>query len=271
MAAAIGLKAWQVVAVAAVATLALSVAGCGNAELTPPSLATGTVSSEAGASVATPDRMEGNPFHDASAQALAGRQVIANPSLAEIMQPVGGLPEMSLGRADAPVTIIKYASMTCPYCRLFQIDVFPELKRQYIDTGKVRLIIREFPIGFQSGSATIAMRCVAEAKRFDVYDKLMRQQVAWVSQEVRTDPILKVAAQSGLTREQFDACRQNQALVKDLAAIKERGRALGIVGTPNFFINRRLIKSTLALKDVKAIIDPLLAGGGAAPAVAPKS
>ena len=244
------------------ATAALAACGGG---LSPASLGTGTAtaSSESGTSDGTADRMEGNPFHDSTALTLAGRSVIANPTLAEVMQPASSLPEMALGRADAPVTIIKYASMTCPFCRQFQIEVYPELKRQYIDTGKVRLILREFPIGFQSGAATVALRCVPEAKYFQAYDKLMRQQSVWVSMEVRTDPILKVAGEVGLTREQSDACRQDQALVRDLNAVKERGRTLGIVGTPNFFINGRLVKSALTLKDVKALIDPILAGGGA--------
>src|SRR5262249_50054143 len=126
------------------------------------------------------------------------------------------------------------------------------------DTGKVRFIIREFPIGFQSGAATIALRCVPPAKYFLLYDRLMRQQSVWVSQEVRTEPILKVASEVGLTREQFDACRQNQGMIQGLNAIKERGRTLGVIGTPNFFVDGKLIKSVLTLKDVKALVDPVV-------------
>ena len=81
------------------------------------------------------------------------------------MQP-GELPEMALGRTDAPVTIVQYASMTCPYCRQFQRETFPVLKREYIDTGKVRYVLREFPIGKQSGLATIALRCAPPRQVF---------------------------------------------------------------------------------------------------------
>ena len=84
--------------------------------------------------------------------------MIQNPSLAEVMRP-GPLPEFSIGREDAPVTIIQYASLTCPFCKRFQAEVYPVLKRDYIDTGKVRYMIREFPIGKTSGMATIALRC----------------------------------------------------------------------------------------------------------------
>ena len=237
---------------------------CSGGGLPPPSLATGGTplrnrAQRNQAPRQPPIRVKASPFSDNTGLALVTRTVIEKPTLAEVMQPASTLPEMSLGRADAPVTIIKYASMTCPYCRQFQMDAFPTLKRDYIDTGKVRLILREFPIGFQSGAATLALRCVPEARYFQAYDKLMRQQAVWVSQEVRAEPILKVAAEVGLTREQFDACRADKGLVRELNAIKERGRTLGIVGTPNFFINGRLIKNTLTLKDIKAIIDPLLA------------
>lgn len=268
-----GLSSANALVAAGIALLAL--AGCGSSGVSVPTLGAGnggtstTALVTTTATAATPDRMDGNPFQDSNVIGLSGREVIANPTLAEVMQPSSSLPEMSLGRADAPVTLIKYASMTCPYCRQFQMEVFPELKRQYIDTGKLRLILREFPIGFQSGLATVALRCVPKSKYFQAYDKLMRQQNQWVSQEIRPEPIAKVMADLGLSAGQFEACRQDKVLVGALNAVKERGRTLGIVGTPNFFINGRLVKSTLTLRDVKALIDPLLTGSN--PATTQKS
>jgi protein-disulfide isomerase len=260
-------RTYGIIAATTALTLALALAACGNTNLlTPQSEATGALTSDAAAGRTSADRGEGNPFTDRSSQVLAAREVIANPTLEEVMRPAGSLPEMSLGRADAPVTLIKYASMTCPFCRQFQMEAFPELKRQYIDTGKMRFILREFPIGFQSGLATVALRCVPEAKYFQAYDRLMRQQNTWASQEVRPDPILKAVADLGLSREKFETCRQDQGMIQALNAVKERGRSLGIVGTPNFFINGRLVKSTLTLNDVKAIIDPILAGQNTATA-----
>lgn len=244
---------------AAIAALALG--ACGNADVASMG-AVGTGSVTMSSDTGSADDSFRNPFNSGGAQPIAGRQVIANPTLAELMQPSSSLAEITVGRADAPVTIIKYASMTCPYCAKFQREVFPELKRQYIDGGKVRLIIREFPIGFQSGAATIALRCAPADKQLALYDKLMAQQAVWVSQEVRHEPILKVASQVGLTRQQYDACREDKMLVAELNKVKERGRTLGIVGTPNFFINGRLIKSELSLPALKAIIDPLIATGG---------
>lgn len=201
-----------------------------------------------------------DPFSDSATPAGRPlREVIQNPTVADVMLP-GPIPEFSLGRAEAPVTIIKYASLTCPFCKRFQATVFPTLKRDYIDTGKVRFIIREFPIGKTSGMATIALRCAPMNRYLDLYGRYLASQAQWVSQEVRIEPILKVAQGVGLTAEQFDSCRQNQGMIAALNQVKDRGRELGVIGTPNFFINGRLVKKELGLQELREMIDPLVAG-----------
>ncbi len=185
------------------------------------------------------------------------REVIANPTIAEIMQ-AGPLPEMAFGRPNAPVTIVQYASLTCPYCRRFHKETFPKLKREFIDTGKVRYILREFPIGKTSGAATIALRCAKPEKYLELYGKFLEQQPAWVSLEVRPDAIFKVASQVGMTRQQFDACRENQSMIDGLKWVKDRGRTLGIIGTPNFFVEGTLIKKVLTIEEIRAMVEPLL-------------
>src|SRR5262249_32809713 len=224
----------------------------------------------AAAGEVTPDTPAFNPFSNAPPSSVGRREVMQNPSLEEILKP-GELPEMALGRKDAPVTIVQYASMTCPICRRFLAETFPTFKREYIDTGKVRFILRaEFPIGKQSGLATVALRCAPPEKYFVLYEKFMTQQASWVSQEVRPDPIFQVAAQVGMTRAQFDSCREHGGRIAAINGIKERGRTLGVIGTPNFFINGKLVKSFQSIADIRAMVDPVIAGR-AAPGVVPVS
>lgn len=244
---------------AAVLLLTGWLAGCGSTlpSLSPATASISTDSSGLGAySSTTSDTNESmpTPFGDPNATASTGREVIQNPTVADIMAQ-SPLPEMSWGRPDAPVTIVQYASMTCPHCRNFHLTVYPELKRRFIDTGKVRYILREFPIGKSSGNATIALRCAAPDKYLELYGKFMEQQPSWVSLEVRLDAIYAVAKQVGMTRPQFDACLQNQDMIAKLKWVKDRGRKLGIIGTPNFFIGTKLLKKELTLAEIADYVE----------------
>ncbi|MEZ5853703.1 MAG: DsbA family protein [Hyphomicrobiaceae bacterium] len=225
--------------------------------------AAGSGGAYAGAASADRSAAPFNPFAPEGASDLRLREVIAKPTLAQIHAPPP-LPEFSLGRADAPVVMVKYMSLTCQYCRRFMAETFPILKKDYIDTGKVRLIIREFPIGKSSGNATIALRCAPMDKYLTLYQKFLQQQAQWVAQEVRTDAIFKVASEVGMKREQFDACMKNQSMIEALKQVKDRGRQLGIIGTPNFFIGDKLVKNVIGMPEIRAIVDPML-GAGASP------
>lgn len=202
-----------------------------------------------------------NPFSPDASTDRPEREVLANPSLEEVLKS-GPLPEFSLGRPDAPVVMVKYMSLTCPHCRRFMAETFPALKREYIDTGKVRLVIREFPIGKTSGNATIALRCAPMSEYLTLYRKFLEQQPTWVSQEVRPEAILKVASQVGVTPSQYDACVKDQSMIAGLNAVKERGRQLGIIGTPNFFIGNRLVKSVVGMAEIRVMVDAALGGRG---------
>ena len=201
----------------------------------------------------TADKAGFNPYNQISETEQSAREVIKNPSMAEVMQ-AGPLGEMSWGSPTAPVTLVQYASLTCPYCRKFHLETYPQFKREYIDTGKVRYILREFPIGKSSGTATIALRCAPADKYLPLYGKFMEQQGAWVSQDVRIEQISKVAAQVGITGDQFSACLKNQDMIAKLNQIKDRGRKLGVIGTPNYFVNGKLVKSIIGLDDIRAAV-----------------
>ncbi|MBR2534587.1 MAG: DsbA family protein [Hyphomicrobium sp.] len=248
--------------------LTLLLAACGADGLPPTGALTadGSAAGSAYPSISADTKEEmPSPFGDPHAKPVGGREVIEKPTLADVFAP-GPMPEMSWGRSDAPVTIVQYASLTCRHCQNFHAKTFPELKRTYIDTGKVRYVLREFPIGRQSGMATVALRCARPEKYLELYGKFMEQQNNWVSQEVRLDPIFAVAQQVGMTRPEFDACRENQGMIENLKWVKDRGRKLGIVGTPNYFVNDQLIKKELTMADIRELVEPRI--GSVAPTAA---
>jgi len=176
------------------------------------------------------------------------------PPQQELMAP-GPLGERVLGKATAPVTVIEYVSLTCPHCANFQKTLFPRVKKEFIDTGKVRYIVREFPIGHMSGAAAIVNRCAPEDKYFFLLNQFLTRQPEWVSQEVRPDALYSVAKSSGMTRETFDKCLSNQTIIDGLTEVKQRGRQFGVIGTPTFFINGRKAQGEVTFDEIKAMIE----------------
>jgi len=177
------------------------------------------------------------------------------PSPEDLMQ-AGPLGERVLGNPSAPVTVIEYASLTCPHCAHFQREVFPRVKKELIDTGKIRFIVREFPIGHTSGAAAIINRCAPEDKYFSLFNAFLLRQPEWVSLEVRPDAIYSVAKSSGMTREAFDKCLTNQTIIDGLTEVKQRGRKFGVIGTPTFFANGRKAQGTITFEEFKALLGP---------------
>lgn len=175
------------------------------------------------------------------------------PTLEMLKEP-GPLGDRTLGDPDAPVTVIEYASLTCPYCRRFHADVFPRFKRNFIDTGKVHFIYREFPIGRTAGTAAVAARCVPEEHYFAANWKFLATQRQWVSQEVRPDAIHKIVQEFGLDRAQFDSCLENQTIIEGLKQVKERGRKLGVTATPTIFVNTEQRRGGVSYEDLVKLI-----------------
>jgi len=176
------------------------------------------------------------------------------PPQQELMAP-GPLGERVLGKATAPITVIEYVSLTCPHCANFQKHLFPRLKKEFIDTGKIRYVVREFPIGRTAGTAAIVNRCAPEEKYFFLLDQFLTRQPEWVSQEVRPDAIYAVAKASGMSRETFDKCLSNQPIIDGLTEVKQRGRQFGVIGTPTFFINGRKAQGAVTYDEIKAMIE----------------
>ena len=196
----------------------------------------------------------GNQYGDSGVNVRKKRTTPA--TVAELMAP-GPMKEMALGNPSAKVTMIEYFSPTCPVCHRFHKATFPTFKRRYIDTGKVHFIARPFPIGHSSGNAAVIIRC-DESKFFKLMQAYLLQQSRWVSLEVRLDKIYAIAAPYGMSRDKFNACLADKTLVANMKKIKERGRDLGVIGTPTFFINGKQLRGALTMAQLQAEIDPLL-------------
>ena len=176
----------------------------------------------------------------------------------ELMKP-GPLPDLVLGNADAPITVVEYASMTCGHCAHFHSTVFPTLKEKYVDTGKVRFIMREFPLDNLAAAASMLARCAGDGKTFPLISVLFAKQDDWAF--VKGDPrpeLLKFAKQAGFTQESFEKCLTDQKLLDDIAATRSRAsETFGVNATPTFFVNGKKLNG-VDLADFEKAFEPIL-------------
>jgi len=185
----------------------------------------------------------------------------ANAQTAEEINQAGALGDMALGSKDASVTIIEYASMTCPHCAAFTKDVFPEIKKAYIDTGKVRFIFREFPLDQVALAASALARCVAKddaPKFFAIVDILFKQQNDLASDAIGT--INRVGKQAGFSEQMIKDCVQGDpAIQKGILDVREHAnKTLKVNSTPFFFVNGTPVKGETSFDAFEKLIKPLL-------------
>ncbi|MGB3626078.1 MAG: thioredoxin domain-containing protein [Henriciella sp.] len=183
--------------------------------------------------------------------------------------------EMSMGADDAPVTVIEYASWTCPACLQYENDVVGQMKEEYVETGKVKFIFREYPtapVNITVAGFAIA-RCAGEDKYFDVLDELFSRQTAILAVareggQVKA-ALQQVAANHGITDEaEFDACLQNRDIRKAIAGAVAAGDADGVQGTPTVLVNGQVLPGYewRRLEGMRAVLDEALGEDAPAPA-----
>jgi protein-disulfide isomerase len=171
------------------------------------------------------------------------------------------LPEIALGPADAKVTIVEYASMTCGHCQKFSTTVFPELKTKYIDSGKIRFIMREFPLDNLAAAASMLARCAGGEKTFPMIETLYEKQADWAFTQGNPVPkLFDIAKQAGFTQESFDKCLTDQKLLDQITTGRTRASdTFGVSATPTFFINGKRLTETPVIASFDKMIEPLLA------------
>ena len=189
------------------------------------------------------------------AAALAGPDALTPEQTAALNGPQA-LPDIVEGKADAPATIVEYASLTCSHCAAFHKDVWPALKSKYVDTGKAKFVLREFPLDRLSLAAFVLARCAGPDKRDAVTDRLFDHQEEWAVEK----PLPKLREQMtalGMSPADFDACLENQALVDGVAAVREAAaNTLKVDSTPTFFVAGQRLSGEHSLDKFDEILSP---------------
>lgn len=195
--------------------------------------------------------------------AVATLPLLAMPAAAvtpeELLKP-GPLPEKAFGADDAPVTVIEYASLTCPHCRTFHMNTWPAVKEKYVDTGKVRFIMREFAFDPRASGGFMLARCVSDDKWYAVIDLLYRSQASWARAQDSVGALKTLMGMTGMAADQVEACLTDQSLLEKVTAVMQDGQAFGVDSTPTFFINGEKKAGALTIDQFSAIVDPIIKG-----------
>ncbi len=178
--------------------------------------------------------------------------------LDQLMAP-GPLPDIAQGAENAPVTIIEYASMTCTHCAAFQAETWPKLKAKYVDSGKVRFILREFPLDPLATAAFMLARCAGPDKRNALVDLLYAEQKSWAFVEKPIEALAAEVKQAGLSQADFEACLTNQDLLTKVNQTRARASEMFKVdSTPTFFVNGLQMNGELPIDAFDKTLAPLL-------------
>ena len=166
-----------------------------------------------------------------------------------------------IGNSDAPITIIEYASMSCNHCADFHNNTLENLKSEYIDTGKVKFVFRDFPFNYPALAGSMMMRCVPSDVRYEYMNALYKLQKSWVIRDnsKTREQLYKIMQSGGMTQNDFDACLSNIDLENDLLEdVMNAQREYNIRSTPSFIINGVLYSGNKNIKEFRQIIDKIL-------------
>jgi protein-disulfide isomerase len=169
--------------------------------------------------------------------------------------------DFMIGSDKAPVTIIEYASMTCPHCAHFSETTFPELQKRYIDTGKVRFTLRPFPLDALAAAGFMLARCGGKDKYMPMVETLFAKQPQWLVKEP-LPPLKEIAKQFGIGESEFNDCLANQKLLDGIQAVRDHAaQKLGVNSTPTFFVNGKKLVGDVSIDQLAKEIDPYLKTG----------
>ncbi len=182
--------------------------------------------------------------------------VAASSAPVDQLMSIGSLPDIAQGAASAPVTVIEYASMTCTHCAAFHEATWPALKSKYVDTGRVKFILREFALDPLATAAFMLARCAGPDKRNLIVDALFAQQKSWAFVQSPSEPLFKVVKPFGFSQVDFETCLSKEDLYRQVNQSRERAeKAFGVSSTPTFFVNGRKLAGALTIAEFDAAIE----------------
>lgn len=169
------------------------------------------------------------------------------------------LEEMSLGDPNAPVVLNEYSSLTCGHCANFHALSLPDLKKKYVDTGKVRIVFHDFPLDSLSVAAVGLARCAGSPRNVEFFDMLYQTQGNWTRAENKVGALAALARFYGLENDDVMACLQNEELMTTIQKNRDRAADMyGIDSTPSFILDGKLIKGALSADDMGDLLDKAL-------------
>ena len=169
------------------------------------------------------------------------------------------LTEHAIGSPSAPVTIVEYASLTCHHCATFQAETLPEFKKRYIDTGKVRLVFRDFPLEPNALKAAKVAHCAGPERHAAFVDVFLRQHDNWAQAKDTTAALKQLTRLGGMSEQEVDACLADKALEdRILQGRLDAQQKYNIKSTPTFIINDQAYPGNRSVEEFAKIIDPLL-------------
>ena len=177
-------------------------------------------------------------------------------ALAAPVPPVGPEDQI-IGPATAPVTVIEYASLTCPHCGRWEKDVFPQVKKEWVETGKIRFVFRDFPLDRSALKAAQLAHCTGDDRFWGFLEAEFGSQQVWATHPDPTDELLKIGKLGGVSEEKARACMTpDNAIAKAIAATQAAGTEANVDSTPTFFINGKLYAGEIPydefVKDLRA-------------------
>ena len=165
--------------------------------------------------------------------------------------------DMVMGDPNAPITFIEYSSLSCPHCAKHHADVLPEIKKAYIDTGKVKLVVRDFPLNRPAVEAALLAHCVSPMAYWGMTEQLFATQAQWVN-ENSTPTLAVMAAAAGINGQDFDTCLNDKAQKDKLvASIEQASSVFKINSTPTFVVNGIVVQGERTFEKFSEIFDSL--------------